>query len=150
MVREEDAEGLLSSGPSFAFGGRCNKPGEFGALYLGDGPQTCEAEKLKQVAGNREFLPPQVVGRVEVDLRNVVDLTDEGNLKKLGVSLGQLTDELGVTLPREIGAAARSLGIRALLVQSAAALGKNLVIFEETLTRPDGTVKVAETERWIA
>ncbi len=148
MLAEEDAEALLSTGASFSFGGRYNKPGEFGALYLSNNQQTCKAEKLRQVAGRRELLPPQIVGWVEVDLGGVVDLTDESNLKKLDVPLGRLTDPLDTTLPREIGAAARSLGVRALLVQSAAASGKNLVIFEETLTRPNITVKVVKTERW--
>ncbi|MFH1724706.1 MAG: RES family NAD+ phosphorylase [Elusimicrobiota bacterium] len=148
MVREEDADGLLSAGPSFAFGGRYSKPGEFGALYLSDDPKTCEAEKLKQVAGRRDLLPPQALGRFGADVSGVVDLTDDDNLKKLGVSIGQLTDPLDVTLPREIGAAARSLGIRALLVRSAAALGKNLAVFEEGLTSPDCTVKVINTQRW--
>ena len=38
MVREQDADSLLSTGASFAFGGRYNQPKEFGALYLGESP----------------------------------------------------------------------------------------------------------------
>lgn len=148
MVHAEDADEILSTGASFAYGGRYNKRGEFGALYLSDAPDTCEKEKLRQVAGQRELLPPQAVGHIDVDIKNVVDLAAEANVKKLGISLKYLTDEVDRVLPQNLGEAARSQGIAALIVQSAAAFGKNLVIFEETLTRPGCQIRVVKVESW--
>lgn len=148
LVREEDAEDILSTGPSFAYGGRYNKSGEFGTLYLSDDPRTCNLEKLLQVGGNGELLPPQALGIIEIDIPSAVDLTAEKNLKSLGVTEASLIDLVDRTLPQAIGEAARSLGIHALLVQSAAAPGKNLVIFEEALARDDCRVHLFKIQKW--
>lgn len=148
MVHAEDADEILSTGASFAYGGRYNKRGEFGALYLSDAPDTCEQEKLRQVAGRRDLLPPQTLGRIDIDIKDVVDLAAEANLKKLGIALNELTDEVDRVLPQNLGEAARREGIAALIVQSAAAFGKNLVIFEETLTHPDCRIRVVKVEKW--
>lgn len=149
MVRAEDAEEILSTGPSFAYGGRYNKRGEFGALYLSDDARTCEQEKLKQVSGQRELLPAQMIGSIEIDIKGVVDLSDQANLKKLGIGLKDLTDEVNRVVPQDIGDLARKIDVPALLVQSVAALGKNLVIFEEALTRSDCRLRVLNIEKWI-
>ena len=148
MVRAEDADEILSTGPSFAYGGRYNKRGEFGALYLSENAQTCNVEKLRQVGGQIELLPPQAMGMIEVDIKGVVDLTAEKNLKALGIVEARLVDPVDRVLPQEIGEAARSCGIHALLVQSAVALGKNLVIFEESLTHDDCLIQVVKVSEW--
>lgn len=148
MVREEDSEDVLSTGPSFAYGGRYNKVGEFGALYLSDDPRTCNLEKLRQVGGNGALLPPQAMGVVEIDIPAVVDLTVEKNLRALGVAESMLIDLVDRTLPQAIGEAAHAWGIHALLVQSAVAPGKNLVIFDEALTSKDCRIRVHEILKW--
>lgn len=150
MVRAEDADAMLSTGSSFTYGGRYNKAGEFGALYLSEAPALCAQEKLKQVAYQPELLPPQVIGAIEVDMRDALDLTDVENQKALEISAGQLTDPLDSTLPQAVAEAARALGINALLVPSAVAPGKNLVIFEDSLTRPKCRVRVMRTQEWSA
>lgn len=148
MVRAEDADEILSTGPSFAYGGRYNKRGEFGALYLSENAQTCNVEKLRQVGGQIELLPPQAMGVINVDIKGIVDLTSEKNLKVLGIAEAKLVDLVDRVLPQEIGEAARSCGIHALLAQSAVALGKNLVIFEESLAHDDCNVRVVNIEKW--
>lgn len=148
MVRAEDAEEILSTGPSFAYGGRYNKRGEFGALYLSENAQICNVEKLRQVGGRIELLPPQAMGVIDVDIKGVIDLTAEKSLKALGIVAARLVDPLDRVLPQDIGEAARSGGIHALLVHSAVALGKNLVVFEESLTHDDCRVRVAKIEKW--
>lgn len=148
IVREEDSEDILSTGPSFAYGGRYNKSGEFGALYLCDDPRTCNLEKLRQVGGKGELLPPQALGIIEIDIPAVVDLTAEKSLKSLGVTESALIDLVDRTLPQAIGEAAHANGIHALLVQSAVAPGKNLVIFDEALTRKDCRIRLAEIQKW--
>lgn len=150
MVRAEDADAILSTGASFTYGGRYNKAGEFGALYLGEAPALCEKEKLKQVADQPDLLPPQVIGAVEVDIRDVLDLTDGANQKALGVSEAQLTDPLDLTLPQTVAEAARALGVNALLVPSAVAAGKNLVVFEERLTQAGCKIRALRTQKWPA
>lgn len=147
MVRAEDADEILSTGPSFAYGGRYNKRGEFGALYLSENSQTCNVEKLRQVGGRIELLPPQSMGIIEVAIKGAVDLTAEKNLKALGISEASLTDAVNRVLPQAVGEAARNCGIRALLAQSAVALGKNLVIFEESLAHDGCHVRVVKIEK---
>ncbi|MBI4242443.1 MAG: RES family NAD+ phosphorylase [Candidatus Rokubacteria bacterium] len=150
MVRAEDADAILSTGPSFAYGGRYNKADEFGALYLSEAPAICEQEKLRQVANRPELLPAQVLGAIEVDIRDVLDLTDAANQRALGISFAQLTDPLDLTLPQAVAEAARALGINALLVPSAVAAGKNLVVFEDRLTQPSCKVRTVKTQKWQA
>lgn len=150
MVRAEDSDGVLATGPSFTYGGRYNKAGEFGVLYLSESPAVCEQEKLKQVANQPELLPPQVIGAVEVDIRDVLDLTEAANQKALGISRLELTDSLDLTLPQAVAEAARALGINALLVPSAVAAGKNLVVFEERLTQSSCKVRTIKTQKWPA
>lgn len=148
MVSVEDAESILSTGQSFAHGGRYNMQGEFGALYLGESPEVCKREKLKQVAYNPELLPAQVLGSIRVDILNALDLTDTKNLNILGLSQDQLTDPLDTTLTLSIGQAARGLGVNALLVPSAAGPGKNLVIFDEHLFDPTSDLKLLGVEKY--
>lgn len=105
-------------------------------------------EKLQQVGGQKELLPPQTMGVIEIDIKGVVDLTAERNLKVLGIVEAKLVDPVDRVLPQEIGEAARSFGIHALLVQSAVALGKNLVIFEESLTHDDCRARIVKIEKW--
>jgi RES domain-containing protein len=147
MVRAEEADSILSTGPSFTYGGRYNRPGEFGALYLSETPEICEQEKLKQVGGRRQLLPPQALGFVDVDIRDVLDLTDEDNRKALGVSAQHVTDLLDMALPQAIADAARDLGVRALLVPSAATAGKNLVVFEESLLQPECKLRATKIQK---
>lgn len=148
MVRAEDEDAILSMGASFTYGGRYNKAGEFGALYLSETAAICEKEKVRQAGDNPKLLPPQIVGAVEVDIQDVLDLTDEANIKELGISAQDLVDLLNVALPRDIADAARGLGIRALLVPSAVAPGKNLVIFEESLSQSQCQIKVIRTRKF--
>ena len=148
MVREEDAENILSSGPSFTYGGRYNKAGEFGALYLSENPMICEKEKLRQAGDQAKFLPLQVVGTIEVDIHDVLDLTDEDNIKTLGVHARDFVDLMDMTLPQSIAETARKIGFKALLVPSAVTQGKNLVIFEESLSQSQGKIKVAKIQKW--
>lgn len=150
MLRAEDADSLLSTGPSFTYGGRYNQAGEFGALYLSEAPAICEKEKLRQAGDQPELLPPRVAGAIEVDIVEVLDLTDEDNVKALGFSGRDLVDLLNMTLPRDIPETARRLGIQAQVVPSAVALGKNLVIFEESLSDPQCKVRLIRTEKWRA
>lgn len=146
MVRAEDADAIVSTGASFTYGGRYNRAGEFGALYLSEARALCEKEKLKQVGDQPDVLPPQVIGAIAVDIHDIVDLTDEANQKALGLSAAQLTDQLDLTLPQAVADAARSLGINALLVPSAVAAGKNLVVFEDSLTRPACKIRILKLE----
>lgn len=116
--------------------------------YLSESPAICEQEKIKQVANQPELLPPQVMGSIEVDVRDVLDLTEAANQKALGLSTAQLTDPLDLTFPQALAEAARALGINALLVPSAVAAGKNLVVFEDSLTRPACRMRILKLKAW--
>lgn len=146
MVRAEDSGEILSTGPSFAYGGRYNKSGEFGALYLGDTREICRQEKLKQVAWREDALPPQALGSVEIRIDKVLDLTQEKILKALGITESQLIDPLDVSLPRALAQAAREAGIKALLAPSAAGERNNLVIFEDYIFDSSCHIKLLKIE----
>src|SRR5205823_12197235 len=72
------------------------------------------------------------VGRIEIRLERILDLTNKANLRRLG-----LTEEALVSANRElsqaVGLAARTAGLQGLLVASATGQGKNLVVFENNL-----------------
>lgn len=150
MVPAAEADKLLSTEGSFENGGRYNRAGEFGALYLSDDAKTCEQEKMKQAGGQKDRIQPQVLGAIEAELGGVLDLTDGENLQKLGLTLEALTDEEDCAAARQVGAMAYNAGIYALLVHSAAGGGKDLVIFEDTLKRRDCRLRVASSDPWPA
>jgi RES domain-containing protein len=135
-------EGLdpLTTTGSLKAGGRFNPANEFGALYtsLDAGTAAKEvARGLRQRGVDPEGFPDEAwwVYELEVNLGAVLDLTDADVLEKSGIKRDTLTgDDLNAT--REIAAEARERGYEALLVPSAAASSKNLVVFLENPAVP--------------
>ncbi|MBI3077716.1 MAG: RES family NAD+ phosphorylase [Deltaproteobacteria bacterium] len=112
------------------YGGRYNTKGAFGALYCGERPGVCSAELRKATAGRT--LAPFVLASLRVKLQRVLDLTDRTVLRRLGVRSKDLVSP-DWTLTQDLGRLAREAGFEALLVPSAAAPGRNLVIFPDHL-----------------
>ena len=110
------------------YGGRFNAPGEYGALYLSRTAKGCTAEITRRPGHPREY----VVGKIKVTLGKVCDLTDPALLKKLKISIKQLTSD-DWTETQALGELIRDAGYEGMIVPSAAGDFNNLVIFTDRL-----------------
>ena len=142
IVAQHLQDRVLSTKGSELYGGRYNPKGAFGALYCGETPAVCSAEIRKATAGRT--LNPLVLASVRVELQRVLDLTDHAILQRLGLQPEDLVAP-NLTKTQELGRLAREAGFEALLVPSAAATGKNLVIFLDHLD-PASSVHLLSVE----
>lgn len=116
---------------------RWNPAGEFAVLYLSASPDCCRREKLRQVGGNPDFLPPQVVGEFAVKLRRCLDLTSPKVLATLRLTREELIAPDDFTKPQAVARAARRLGFEALIAPSAVGPDcATLVVFKDKLAPP--------------
>lgn len=138
---------VLSAQGSRLSGERYNFHNTYPVLYLSCDTHTCMEETTKsfQQAGASvaQALPRTIVG-VEVSLTNVLDLTDTGLLRLLGITRLRLVRTDWVTsqdidgreaFTQKIGRLAHDAGVEAVLVPSSAVprTGKNLCIFPDQL-----------------
>lgn len=144
MVAKEHENEILDIQGSIQYGGRYNPPGEFGALYLSETEMVCVAERLRKGESPR----PMTLAEVEVNIFEVLDLTDDTCIKRLNMNRGNLLRATGnvaydYEITRRIATWARAKGIEGLLVPSVTSKGKNLVIFMNNLKSTSGSfVKV--------
>ncbi len=119
---------ILKMDGALRWGGRYNAPGEFGALYLSKTQPGCAAEITRRPAHPTKY----VVGKIQVKLGKVCDLTDQNLLRKLGITRNQLTgDDWAET--QALGDLIRDAGFEGIIVPSAAGDFNNLVIFVDRL-----------------
>lgn len=134
-VSPQRADDILSVQGSIIYGGRYNPPNIFGALYMSDSLETCQAEKIRK-AGNAALIPT-VTGKVHVTLGKVLDLTEAVVLEKFGLAKDDLLKEKsagGWLVTQMLADIAYKHGIEALLVPSVVGQGKNLVVFDKYIT----------------
>lgn len=133
LVSPKREDEILSTQGSFAYGGY-NPPGEFGTLYLGKSVGVCKAERVRKI---KDFLLiPQVEGKIKVSYEKVLDLTDPGTLKTLGIKKEEILREErdgGWNLTWEIARLAYQCEIEAILAPSISGAGNNLIIFDKYL-----------------
>ncbi|MEK6190733.1 MAG: RES family NAD+ phosphorylase [Chloroflexota bacterium] len=109
-------------------GARWNPPG-IDALYVSLERTSALAEADHQIA--MQPVRPRAkrtLHRLKLDLSNVLDLTDEGVLRSLGIDRGSLSG-VDFTACQRVGGAAAFLGHDGILVPSARHSGVNLVVF---------------------
>jgi RES domain-containing protein len=141
MVDERWAESLDETAQTVLRAWRWNPAGEFGVLYLSKSADCCRREKLRQVGGNPDFLPPQVVGTFEVKLRRCLDLTSPKVLRALSLTREEFIAPDSFTKPQAVARAARRLGFAALIVPSAIGLDyETLVVFKDKLAPPSSCI----------
>ena len=134
LVSPKREDAILSTQGSFAYGGRYNAPGDFGVLYLGDSKEVCRVERNRRTKNSS--LVPQVLGEVKVSCEKVLDLTDPGICKKLGIKKEDLLrkkKEGGWDLTWDIARFAYQADIQAILAPSISGAGNNLIIFDKHL-----------------
>lgn len=134
-------ETILAMDGAFLYGGRYNKAEEFGALYLSESKEGCEAEVSRRPAGPKHYL----VGKIKVDLSRVCDLTDKALMQQLGLDIEQLTVD-GWEQTQIIGKLVREAGFEGLIVPSAAGDFCNLVVFIDQLS-DESAISLEEIEK---
>ncbi|MBU4287342.1 MAG: RES domain-containing protein [Syntrophaceae bacterium] len=131
---------IIDTEGSFEHGGRYNPMREFGALYMSASKEVCKKEITQK---QREaFLGPRIIGQIKVSVTKLLDLTNTGNLKKLGIKKEDLIrdkDKGGWTLTWEMARLAYNTGYEAILSPSVTSKGSNLVVFDKSLS----TTKIA-------
>src|SRR3954468_12820123 len=131
--------------------GRYN-PQNIACVYFADGGRTARAE---HACNEENELQPIVFFSARVQLRHVLDLTDSKNLKILGLKNSQLFEDWErkkISATQLLGAAvAKHPKFSALIFPSAAAReagfrGKNIVIFRDSIRRPDSVQIIGPTK----
>ena len=116
-------------------GGRWNPPDSFAVVYTALEPGTIDAEfaRLTRRTGlpARAFLPRRIA-IIDARLARVLDLTDAGTRRRLGVTLAQLTDD-DWSRTQGIGQAAQFLGYEGVLAPGADG-GTTLAVFPGSLS----------------
>ena len=115
-------------------GGRWNPPDSFAVVYTALEPGTIDAEFQRLT--RRTGLPagtllPRRIARIDASLAKVLDLTDIGTRRRLGVTLAQLTDD-DWARTQGIGQAAHFLGYEGVLAPGADG-GTTLAVFPGSL-----------------
>ena len=137
-------------------GGRWNRPGT-AAAYASLERETAVLEWKAQL--RRAGIPlaqamPAVISSGEVQLEQVLDLADAALLRELGLSRTKLlaggwaleTEAGRESLSQAVGRAALASGYEALLVPSAVAKARNLVLFPQAL-RPGSRIEASGMTR---
>jgi RES domain-containing protein len=130
MINASRKDEILSTEGSVLFGGRYNRKGLFGALYLSQGKEICLVERTKAAGGDIKNLQSQIIGEIEVSVDKVIDLTDKATMNHLGIRREDLIHPTDHAFSQLIGKLARDNGVDGLLVPSAAGSGNNLVVFD--------------------
>jgi RES domain. len=128
---------ILNPQGNCACGGRYNPPGEFTVLYLGESENVCKEERNARTSPN--LLPSRkILGKIEVSLGKVLDLTNDTNLEILGLKKKDLMYkkiENGWNLTQQIARLAYQIGVEAILVPSATGKGNNLAVFDKHIKK---------------
>lgn len=131
VVPEALRERILSTEGNRYYPGRHHVAGETGILYTSLREEVAVRE-FGRHAARANLRGSPAAGRIKARLRKVLDLTDEANLRRLGLSREDLISP-NYALTQAVGFHARKAGFQGLLVASAAGEGKNPVIFENNL-----------------
>jgi RES domain-containing protein len=128
-------------------GYRFNPPGEFGAIYLALDEDTAKRELRRLAAHNRQPLSelmPRVMITARVHLQCVLDLRDERQRKRYGITL----EEIGAgdwSACQAVARLARAEGYEAVRFPSATGAGENLALFLDRMI-PGSSLEVVTME----
>jgi RES domain-containing protein len=122
-------DSIMTMDGAYLYGGRYNTEMVFGALYLSESPEACAAEMRR-----RPRTPPDYfVGKINVTVQKICDLTDPILLEKLNLEIEDLCED-DWECTRMLGDLIRDAGFEGVLVPSAAGDYKNLVLFLDRFT----------------
>jgi RES domain-containing protein len=122
---------------------------EFGAVYVSADWETAVAEldhRARSVGLDRADLLPRLMLTLELAVRRVLDLTDDGIRRAWGLAVDDLTSD-DYTRCQEIARAARDDGYEAIRFPSARGAGENYAVFLDRLA--PGSHLREEAREWI-
>lgn len=144
---------LVCSVGSFLTGGRYNREGSFGVLYMACDPKTCIEELVHSIYNSpsqmAEGLPRMLVS-IRVKLSKILRLNKEYLLDSIKINKSVLVNHnwmqkqlqsIDETLGQLIGRTARENGFEGILVPSARWDGCNLNVFPDNL-KPDSKLEI--------
>lgn len=131
VVPETLREKVVSTEGNRYYPGRYHVAGETGLLYTSLSEEVATRE-LERHARRVDLKGGLATGVIKVRLQKVLDLTDEANLKTLGLSRKDLISP-HYALTQAISVLARKAGFQGILVLSVTGDGTNLVVFEHHL-----------------
>jgi RES domain-containing protein len=131
IVVERLREKILSTEGNRYFPGRYHLVGETGILYTSMDEKVA-IEELSRHAARRMLQEKLASGKINLRLRNVLDLTPLSTLRKLGITPEDLVSSDWL-IPQALSVQARKVGLQGLIVPSATGLGRNVVVFENNL-----------------
>jgi RES domain-containing protein len=122
-----------------ASGGRWGPEGAYPVLYLGRPIESVVVEAYRHLVEPTEGMRPEMVGprkvvTCELEISNVLDLREEGNRETVGLSLTEMTGEIGdYEACQRVAQAAHQLELHGIIAPSATGLGETLAVFERHL-----------------
>jgi hypothetical protein len=122
-----------------ASGGRWGAENTYPVLYLARPTDSVIVEAYRHlvepVDGMRpELVEPRRLVTCEVEVTNVLDLRDASNREKVGLSILDMTSDVGDYEPcYRVGQAAHQLELHGILAPAATGVGETLALFERRL-----------------
>jgi hypothetical protein len=122
-----------------ASGGRWGPEGSYPVLYLGRPTDSVIIEGYRHLVEQVEGMRPDLVGprrllTCRVRVSQVLDLRDAAVRDQIGISLAELTSDVGqYDACHRIGVAAHQLGLHGIIAPAATRFGETLALFERRL-----------------
>lgn len=129
-------------------GGRFNPAGSFPVLYICR-TRSCAVAELQRLGERQAIgvkgLLPRYLYRYDIRLDRVLDLTDVGVRREVGLALEVLTGPDWRTC-QELGSTAHAVGVQAVMSPSATSIDDVLAVFVQNIGL--GTVEPTLAEEW--
>lgn len=131
-------------------GGRWGPDGAYPVLYLGRPTDSVIVEAYRHLVETVDGMQPHMVGprhlvTCEVEIMSVLDLREGASRDAVGLTLAELSSEVGTYGPcHRIGQAAYELGRHGVIAPAAGGLGETLAVFEDRLPDDEQPVLVGQ------
>lgn len=122
-----------------ASGGRWGAENTYPVLYLARPTDSVIVEAYRHLVEPTDGMRPELVEprrlvTCEVEVTNVLDLRDASNREKVGLSILDMTSDVGDYQPcHRVGQAAHQLELHGILAPAATGVGETLALFERRL-----------------
>jgi len=122
-----------------ASGGRWGAENTYPVLYLARPTDSVIVEAYRHLVEPTDGMRPELVEprrlvTCEVEVTNVLDLRDPSNREKVGLSILDMTSDVGDYEPcHRVGQAAHQLELHGILTPAATGVGETLALFERRL-----------------
>jgi len=129
-------------------GGRLNPPGSFPVMYCAEDNPDCRAALNRGILDDPDPDTKFVVLHLDVHLSKILDLSDGGIRRRLGVTLASLTDPKDMSVCQKIGAAAHEAGFAGIVYPRPLSKGGlNLALFCDRTSPKEVSIVGAGTRK---